>query len=191
MLGPGILDDTAAVEAESSNLSISDDDEVMVDPDDLLEYENLMRSRLPSIPPVDLSYLEDVTTIPQQTEGHGDERTEAEREAEKTMTKAEKQNAKKKRRKERERAMKQMVEDAIGPGRRGETIHAEVEAEKQIREHLYAITIDREWQSLRISFPPVLLHAGSTTIPSARQGGLSDAYVRVHLIAYHDSPERS
>jgi hypothetical protein len=119
----------------------------MVDPNDLLEYETLMRSRLRSIPPVDLSFLDDVNSTPQHIGGHADEPTEAEREAEKTMTKAEKQNAKKKRRKERERAMKQMVEDAIGSGRGGETVHTDVEAEKHIRELLYSVTIHREWLS--------------------------------------------
>lgn len=83
------------------------------DTETLEAYDAIMRSRLPSIPPVDLPWL---TAASARSEGSGvaEKEAEEEREDEKFMSKAQKQNAKKKRRKERERAMKQMIDEQLG-----------------------------------------------------------------------------
>lgn len=99
-------------EEELPNDTSSSNDEPIFDQEELEEYEAIMRARLPSIPPVDLSWLDtpsssSVIKAAQKMDGDEDEDLEGE----KTMSKAEKQNAKKKRRKDRERAARQAIED--------------------------------------------------------------------------------
>lgn len=94
------------------------------------EYISLMKSKLPIIPPVDISWLDppQFSSIRKEENGTKDKDEEI-KESEKGMSKSEKQNAKKKRRKERDRQLCLILaekEKKMGEGVKDEKVEDEI-----------------------------------------------------------------